>query len=366
MITVNDAYDINSEAFSDISESTLALLSPDTVIFDIETTGFSAKSTHIYLIGAVYAKDGQIILKQWFARNSSSEAAVISSFFEFLKDFSKVLGYNILGFDIPYLLAKCTNYNLSYNFDKMECIDLFREVKQISNLLKLPDLKQKSIEAFLGIARKDRYSGGELIKVYENYKKSPDDEALRLLLLHNADDIRGLIKILPMRSYQQIVHGDYTSGTIELNCTDDTTQEAIFSLNLGQPVPARVSCGFGAFYMTCYKNVLKICCRIYSGELKYFYPDYKDYYYLPVEDRAIHKSVAAYVDKAFRTKAKACNCYSKKTGIFLPQKEEVISPYFKTDYYDKTLYFELTDDFKKDTESQLMYISHIIRLILGS
>ena len=41
---------------------------------------------------------------------------------------------------------------------------------------------------------------------------------------------------------------------------------------------------------------------IYQGELKHFYPNYREYYYLPHEDRAIHKSVALYVDRNFRTK----------------------------------------------------------------
>ena len=51
--------------------------------------------------------------------------------------------------------------------------------------------------------------------------------------------------------------------------------------------------------------------------MRHFYSDYKNYYYLPKEDMAIHKSVAAYVDHEYREKCKAYNCYVRKTGTFI-------------------------------------------------
>ena len=42
---------------------------------------------------------------------------------------------------------------------------------------------------------------------------------------------------------------------------------------------------------------------LYEEEMKYFYSNYKNYYYLPDEDTAIHKSVASYVDKKYRVQA---------------------------------------------------------------
>ena len=103
------------------------------------------------------------------------------------------------------------------------------------------------------------------------------------------------------------------------------------------------------FYFTACGNLDKNQHKyLHRRVLNIFNPDYKNYYYLPGEDRSIHKSVAFYVDKDFRTKAKAANCYSKKSGIFLPQYEEIINPYFKIDYYDKITYFECSQDFLAD------------------
>ena len=51
------------------------------------------------------------------------------------------------------------------------------------------------------------------------------------------------------------------------------------------------------------------------------YDNYKDYYYLPDEDRAIHRSVGRYVDRKHRKAARASTAICVKTGfssLFLP------------------------------------------------
>ena len=141
-------------------------------------------------------------------------------------------------------------------------------------------------------------------------------------------------------------------------------KEAVITCRLANPVPKRVSAGNDRYYFTAYSDILRICITAYTSELKYFYPDYKNYYYLPKEDRSIHKSVAFYVDKNYRTRAKAANCYSRKTGLFLPQSDEIVSPYFKIDYYDKITYFEYLPEFTQNPELILRYVRHILRILI--
>ena len=66
------------------------------------------------------------------------------------------------------------------------------------------------------------------------------------------------------------------------------------------------------------RDTLVCNIALYQGELKYFYSNYKDYYYLPLEDTAIHKSVGEYVDRDARTKATARTCYTKSKGSSSP------------------------------------------------
>ena len=101
-----------------------------------------------------------------------------------------------------------------------------------------------------------------------------------------------------------------------------------------------------------------------SGTRKYFFPNYKDYYYLPLEDQAIHKSVGTYVDKEHREKAKASNCYKKKEGIFLPQFSTVFTPSFRREYKDEVQWFEADENLIRDKEKMATYMVHLMGNII--
>ena len=91
-------------------------------------------------------------------------------------------------------------------------------------------------------------------------------------------------------------------------------------------------------------NCLACNLTLYEGTLKYFYPDYQNYYYLPLEDTAIHKSIGEYVDRSARKK---CHCKkaatAKKEGLFLPQFGSLWEPSFKEEY-KSSLTYTLYDD----------------------
>lgn len=319
----------------------------EALFFDIETTGFSPQKTKLYLIGCAYFDgiENEFCIKQWFMNDYADEAIMLSSFFDFVSGFKYIVHYNGNGFDIPYIIEKCKHYNMSYDFSSLISIDIYKEIFPIKNIFKLENTKQKSIEGFLNIPRDDKYSGGELIPMFYEYLENHSDKCKAFLLEHNHDDLAGLIKILPILNYTSIFNDEFTINNVKLNYLDKNyPKEVIFECKTLYPSPVRISFGNSTYYVTWMDTTLKIKAPIYSGGLKYFYPNYKDYYYLPKEDCSIHKSVAFYVDKNYRTKANAANCYSKKTGRFIPQINEIIKPYFKIDYYDKTTYFELTKE----------------------
>ena len=60
---------------------TLAPLN-DILFLDIETTGFSAKSSNLYLIGCSYYEDGEWQLIQWLAENYEEENEVLKAFLD--------------------------------------------------------------------------------------------------------------------------------------------------------------------------------------------------------------------------------------------------------------------------------------------
>lgn len=91
------------------------------------------------------------------------------------------------------------------------------------------------------------------------------------------------------------------------------------------------------------ESVLKSIPSI-TGELKHFYKDYKNYYYLPAEDIAYHKSVSEFVDRSARVQATARTAYTKKTGTFVPVfSSSGINPdyLFRRSYEDKHTYLPI-------------------------
>ena len=84
------------------------IASPDRLLFiDIETTGFTAKNSSLYLIGAAYFAGGLWHIRQWFADSDGDEAALLKDFFSFAADYTHLIHFNGNHFDLPYLLQKC-------------------------------------------------------------------------------------------------------------------------------------------------------------------------------------------------------------------------------------------------------------------
>ena len=339
------------------------IFTKDSIFFDIETTGFSPTSSSIYLIGCLYQDGKNIVVEQFFAENKKEEKEILVSFMELLCRFKTIITFNGIGFDIPYMKAKCDTLHVEEHFQDYEYIDIFKQVGNVKFLLKQANYKQKTIEHFLGIHRDDKYSGGELINVYDNYVQSHSLADERLLLLHNYEDVLGMLDLLPVLTYQKILNGAYSIEKLEMEPYTSfegiTGQEIIITLKNDYSVPKRVSFQQDEFYFTMNKDITKVRVAVFEGELKYFYPNYKDYFYLPKEDMAIHKSVATFVDKDYRERAKACNCYNRKTGLFLPQITLVMQPFFLKNHKDKLSYFELTEDFLTSNIMLKRYVEHI-------
>ena len=76
------------------------------LFLDIETTGFTAKSSSLYLIGTAYYESGKWHVKQWFANNYEEEQYILSAFFNFAMSYTHLIHFNGNNFDLPYLMQK--------------------------------------------------------------------------------------------------------------------------------------------------------------------------------------------------------------------------------------------------------------------
>lgn len=330
--------------------------------FDIETTGLSAKISSLYLIGALWydPADEKFHTRQWFADDYISEKDILCAFTEFISDFTTLVHYNGSGFDIPYIEKKCGELGLPSPFRDIKSLDIYREIRSLKPLFKVPDLKLFTVEKLAGFMRKDILSGKECIDIYSRFmqKKYFRDSSMEAekqkLLLHNIEDIIGTCYCAVLLSYK-------CSMTYKAHAPNDHLLLHIDFLS-SELFPALAKWKSSSYTLQFNGDTVALDISLYDGELRHFFKDYKNYFYLPAEDTAIHKSVGAYVEKEFRRQAKASECYVKKEGLFLPLPagmEPQDIPLFRPDYRSRQNYL-LWDEKAKQDSSLLEGILHQI------
>ena len=328
------------------------------LLFDIETTGLKKETTQLYMIGCAWMEQGRWLIRQWLTQCAADEYDVLEDFLAFAAGFTMLVHFNGDRFDIPYLNYKCDYYMTSRDLSGLSSFDIYARSRVARNLIGGGSMSQKAVEEFLGIHREDQMNGGLLIPVYYDYEKTGDEEKKALLLLHNFDDLQGMIKILPILTYARIFQGDFSfEGLQQLEDTILIT----FRLQQAVPVSACVSMHLARNEkLTICENadgpgsspLVQICVRedrlLISFRLIHTIgclplTPVSDYYYLPEEDMVIHKDLAQFLDRSRRTRATSKNCYAKKQGDFFFQPLPRWLPQFCLEGSRKPLYSSRED-----------------------
>lgn len=343
----------------------------DLLFFDIETTGLSPKTSHVYLIGLIqYNPDASCFeMTQYLAESEepSEEIQVLESFCRVALTKNCLVHFNGSSFDLPFLKHRCKALHLTESLSQLPSLDLYRELLSMPAFFRqMPDHKQKSFELLIGYPREDRLSGKEMITAFQEYAKTKDSSTLNLLFLHNEDDLKGMLALTSLGSLKQLLNGSCQITDVqelqEPNLDLDGAMETklLFSLSLETPVPVTLSANAEFCYITVTENKAKIKMPLYEGTLLYFYPDYKNYYYLPFEDEAIHKSIAAYLEPSHRQKATATTCYKKISGKFLYAPGAPDLPLLKENYRSREHYVSWPFPEPQD-ESLKTYLHEVLK-----
>lgn len=128
---------------------------------DIETTGLNPKKDRIIAIG-IYTSKPYIFF-------STNEEKLLNSFLSFLRKhrIKKLIGYNILLFDIPFILERLKKKD---TFNKIKLIDLYLISRK---LYKLERYRLKDVCKAENIHIQDDISGYDIPQLYERgeYRK---------------------------------------------------------------------------------------------------------------------------------------------------------------------------------------------------
>lgn len=229
----------------------------DILFFDIETTGFSARSACVYLIGCAYLTTNGWETRQFFAETPDDEADVLQQFFSFAASFPVMVHFNGTTFDVPFLQTRAKKFGLSFVPASVQH-DIYKKISPYKNLLHLPGCRQKQLEEFIDIHREDHFNGGELIELYHSYTRQPTKELLDILLLHNREDLEGMttlyrVMAIPLFFEEQ----GFSPVTLSLEHTEDAfgkaRTNAVFTLQTDIPLPVSLSLhGSGTVLKNCF------------------------------------------------------------------------------------------------------------------
>ncbi len=333
----------------------------DLLFLDIETTGLTAYRSRVYLIGCCREEDGRMLFRQWLTECPEDEPEVLTlagKFYQDMGEDARIVTFNGEHFDLPFLSRRCGAHGVPDAFlgAAQKGMDLYQRIRPCRRLLNLPNLKQKTAEMFLGIGREDRFSGGDLIRVYHGYESHPNPNAERLLLLHNEEDVLAMPRLMPLLSYAQFLQGRLSVSEVVRLSEEISTQVAagstpqaapapeetcrtpeiwpaekaegemprsdsrvrlVASLRTTLRVPVPIPFASGPIRGYLKGDGIQLSIPEYNGTLRFYIPDYRNYYFLPEEGIAIHKSVASFVDRNYREPATPDTAFLQKEGNFL-------------------------------------------------
>lgn len=397
---------------SSFNTSGQSLTPQDLLFFDIETTGLSPDSSFLYLIGCLYLDGDEVVHTQFFSEGIADEAELIEAYDDILVSHRVLAHFNGQTFDIPYINRKRARLGLSdpceiipadsgaytadaiYDEHTVFSFDIFKVLRGYKKFLGLASMSQKSLESYCGLDREDIYDGGQLIEVYGRYiatKKLEDlrsksstlqfpegcDSAslLKTLLLHNYEDVLGMLEVCRMLNLPAFLR-KYSEQPV---IADYSREESGFSITLGTDLDLfmldrqTVTCPDGSVIHIAYHRdssrgcgAVVLTVPVRETELKLFYSNYRDYFYLPAEDTAIPRSIGEFMDKSLRVKCTPANCYTRHqlTCVPLsskPSKNDCYSfKLFRPDFKSASQYADLTR-LEEDADLLSEYVRGIIR-----
>ncbi len=344
ILTYNRDYStINFKLISDNPEELL--------YFDLETTGLSAKNSDLYMIGyGLMSKEG-FVITLLFNDDGCSESSMLKHFADILQKHAVLVSYNGNTFDIPYIKEKFRQFHIDCDMSAIESCDIYKILKKYKKQLHLSSMRQSDLEQLMHIKRDAFISGGDLIPVYKRYLSKGNEADFKELIRHNLDDMDGLVRITDALAIHKLYHGSFYVAAAYIE--DDWLH---IQLSVPDSLPFRINYGYDNIYINGLENEVHIKLPVENGTMKYFFPDYKDYYYLPLEDMSIHKSMAAYVDSAHKIKAAKETAFVKKEGAFIKCSADIGLKQFSYTSCDKEKYIAVDDKLLSDTELLHAYV----------
>lgn len=155
---------------------------------DIETTGLWARRHHVTVVGIATATPRGRKLEQFFVHEPRAEADVLEQVLGRLREVKRVVVYNGISFDLPFLRERARKHRMTLPW--LEACDLLPLARGWRRRYGAPaSCTLQSVLAHFRIHREDRSRGGDVVEAYERWLDDGDETARDLILDHNAEDV---------------------------------------------------------------------------------------------------------------------------------------------------------------------------------
>ena len=268
---------------------------PSSVWFlDLSADGHYWRTSSILSATCIVYEDGAY-RKHAFAADPSRE----EDEYELLKELVPLLRgdgifytFNGTSFVLPYLGRKLKAYDLPNPLDGAKHRDLYRILKPLYYMLRLPSRRMSDYIPFSGFS-----------EFYD-------------------DALPALTHLLPYLVFP----GDDILPEEAVPHFEKMTKEDPYlymTISLPYPVPKKISYAAGPYYLIADEDRITCSVRMENGTVRRYYPDYHNYAYLPEEGYAVHRSVASFMPKDRQIPATWDNCFTRiaVTDDFLANKE---------------------------------------------
>ena len=350
------------------------------LIYDIDTTSFEAANGCIFLIGVLCLKGGELMFTQYFSESIDEEAQIIEKFFDEAEDHMILLSYKGESFDIPFIgkrlyALKQSELYKRFTAIRSRSVDIAVEIMAVKASVGFSSTKLDYLRGKCGQQVPERISGENISKFYvehiaatklrkllettcsaanhdmigEYHPKPVIDELAHIrpdsgdrfltdILYRNKENIESVIYLLRLSRIFSMRKGQFN---VSIKSETDNA-EAYGSLTNNNDTI------FFTYFSDDFE--LTIPVSIVSVSLRQFYPNYKDYYYFPAEDMAVHKSITEFAASGSKKKATAKTAYRNVSGRFIgipsgfaKSESNKDASFYKTDYESAEYYLPVDE-----------------------
>lgn len=168
------------------------------IFLDTETTGLALSAgTFAFMVGIAKIIGTTLILRQYFLKSPSEEAAMLLDLSNFINPDDTIVTYNGIGFDIPILKHRYVLHKIPIDYRKYAQLDLLKYSRALWRF-QFDDRSLKSVEKnILNYQRSSEEVPGWMApEIYRQFLKTGNLAEILGVFYHNAIDVVSLAALL--------------------------------------------------------------------------------------------------------------------------------------------------------------------------